>query len=245
MSGGRVRRAALARVAGLRSSHALQAALFAAIELCDEGFLQFVYEAGYDAGLADRDIERRGVPLALQYAAIQLCDDLSDGDCDYLDAPARTGPLVLMLLQNLFLDSSLAAGTTRDAMKRATHLFAIVGSGQHDELTAARWTRDRSHRLAASLTGHQLAAYLELLWDGTELAPLAFKVGVDMGTLAHITTDIVTNDPRYWSLSTSARASLRASATQAARRLSRRSLASVDRAVNQMQHALRKAKMPA
>lgn len=45
---------------------------------------------GHDAGLADGDIERRGVPLAFQYAAIQLCDDLSDGDCDYLHAPART-----------------------------------------------------------------------------------------------------------------------------------------------------------
>lgn len=206
--------------------------------------MQFVFEAGLDAGLAERAIERRGVPLALQYAAVQLCDDLSDGDCDYLRAPTRTGPLLLLLLQNLFVDAALAAHIAPAALRRAGKLFTVVGSGQHDELACARWTYERSRRTAASITGHQLAAYLELLWDRTKLAPRAFEVGLEMGTLAHITTDLVTHDARFWSLPPRQRARLRADARAAATRLFAQRLPSVDRAVTPLLASLSARRAP-
>lgn len=239
MSGARARRAALAYLAQQTSDATLLAALSGVVERCDDDLLQFLFEAGLDASLVEREICRRAVPIALQYAAIQLCDDLSDGDCDYLSEGERLGPLLLMSLQNLSTAASLDARVTRASLTRVCTRLARVAAAQHEELATRAWTFARSRRTASVLTGEQLAAYLELLWDATPLSKLARAVGSDLGLLAHVSRDALTGDPRFWSLAPRERTKLQTEARAAARRLLRHRLDSVTRSARALLKSLR------
>ncbi len=229
MSGGSIRTVALSRIAGFELTPQLSISLSTLLFRCRASLLQFVYEAGIDAKLAHEPIVRRGLTVAWLNAAIQLSDDLSDGDCDYLDDPLRTGPVLLMILHQLYNAALADAGVSFHTLSRTAELLVSVGSGQYEELQTRRWTERKATLAALKLNGDQHAAFLEIVWAKTPLEKRASRVGRDIGWLVHVYTDIVSKDDRYYSLPKSDKERIRREARQLCAKLRRSDLLSVRR----------------
>lgn len=229
MSGGAIRRAGLSRIEGLQAPDGLKSMLSEVVQSCHGDFLELVYEAGRDAGLSDHGTCARGMAILFQYGAIQVCDDICDGDASYLPDVQRDGPIVLMMLQQAYLDALADARTGAETLERAARHLCCVGSGQYEELRTRRWTLARALNTACGLNGEQYAAYFTLLWTGTPLGPRAVSVGLDLGMLVHVSTDLLTGDPRFHSLRVSERIQLLQRARAAGIRLGQTAIRSVTR----------------
>jgi hypothetical protein len=210
-----------------------------ALSVCDSRLMQFLFEAGCDAGLQYAQLSPRLIGVTLQHAAIQISDDLSDGDCTYLDDPARLGPLLVLALPNAVQAALNEAGISRTAQLAAAAELARVGNGQLRELRRAHWDGAAAQEVARLLNGHQLAAYLHLTWDGTRLADRAQAVGLAFGCAVHVATDLRSRDRRISDLSAVDRAKLIAWATEAAHAAAASDLASVVRRVPELLATLR------
>jgi hypothetical protein len=230
VSGGAVRSCTLGRIVRVVGDGPLCDALATTVRRCDPLLLQFFYEAALDSGKPRPDAMARSVAATLEYAAIQLADDLVDGDCDYL-SPPRQRAILLLELQALFMDAALACGIEPGALARAIALLLQVGKAAREEIEIRRWTLPAARRMAFKLNGAQHAAYLELLWADSPLESLAGSVGHDLGVVAHIATDVATGDPRFWALGHGDRAALVRHARGLCDRLADRRIASVDMVV--------------
>ncbi|MBN2038256.1 MAG: hypothetical protein JW768_16065 [Chitinispirillaceae bacterium] len=200
MSAGLLRTRLLWLIAGLRSPPRLRRGLLATLDELDEGFIQFVYEAAADGGLGRRELLDRGAAVLVQYAAIQLSDDLSDNECGYLAAPDKDGPLLLLALQNLFHRLVCCSSIPPKRVVAALELLAAVANAQSNELHSGTWTLRRYRSCAEQLTGKQLSAYLMLLWAGTLLEKNAVGIGRHLGRGMHIAGDVRSDDWRWRSL---------------------------------------------
>ncbi len=164
------------------------------------GFLQFIYDAGVDSRLPSTILDHRYHACLLHYAAVQLCDDLSDDECSYIRDAPRRGPVLLMTLQNMFHQIIFRCSLTPDSIKSILCSLEKMGPAQYKELKTTKWNYTKAVHAADNLNGTQFSAYLLLLWDSSALAEKAFPIGSVLGRAVHIATDILSNDKRYWSL---------------------------------------------
>ncbi len=208
------------------------------LDQCHEDLLQFVYEAGIDAAHAREVILERGAVVALLASAVQLCDDLSDGDATYLREPRRDGPLALMVLQQLVVDRALCSRVPDAALGLVSKNLLEVGSAQYVELHTKKWTLKLAREVAEGINGAQQAAYLDLLWWGTPLVDRASEIGGDLGFAVHVVTDAQSEDRRFTSLSASHRALLLADARARCRLLVATGLTSVTRRASALYRVL-------
>jgi hypothetical protein len=221
MSAGLLHTRLLGLIAGLNPPPRMSRGLRATIDSLDRGFMQFVYEAAADSGLGRRELIDRGAAVLLEYAAVQLSDDLSDNECVYLAAPGKDGPLLLLVLQNLFHRLICRSSIPQKKAAFALELLGTVANAQSNELHTGAWTLKRYCSCAGRLTGMQLSAYLMLLWAGTPLENRAIDLGQRLGLAMHIAGDVRSIDRRWRSLGRSDRKKLLQAALTSLGRLER------------------------
>jgi hypothetical protein len=202
--------------------------LLAVLESNRSGPLQFLFDACVEAGLPRIAAAERAGAVYLCYCAGQLADDLADGDCDYLELPARVGPGAQFLLQNLFTTRLVALGIPPGVLADAARDLA-VGAGEHSvEVRTTEWTAELAMQVAAGIAGCQISAYLRLLWCGTALEKEAGDLGWHVGVAAQVATDVASGDVRFHGLAPADRGALLARARASADRARARGLACVD-----------------
>ncbi|HYH95158.1 hypothetical protein [Hyalangium sp.] len=199
MSGGSIYQEALRVLRRLGLPEQAEQDVVAALEAAQPGPLALLYEAGVEAGLRREVLLARGTGIFFNFAAGNLADDLSDGDCTYYMHPLRVGPYVQFLLQNLAWATLARAGVPAGVMAEAAQALAVAAGPQALEVRTLAWTAPVFQRVAEGLAGQQWAAYLRLLWAGTPLAERSVA-GHFLGIAAHVAEDIRSKDPRFFSM---------------------------------------------
>ncbi|WP_224368595.1 hypothetical protein [Hyalangium versicolor] len=199
MSGGAIYQEALRVLRRLGLPEAAERDVVAALEAAQPGPLALLYEAGMEAGLARETLLIRGAGIFLSFAAGNLADDLSDGDCTYYAHPLRVGPYVQFLLQNLAWSTLARAQVPEEVLAEAARGLAEAAGPQALEVRTQAWTAPLFRRVAEGLAGQQWASYLRLLWAGTPLADRSVA-GHGLGIAAHVAEDIRSRDPRFFSM---------------------------------------------
>ena len=192
------------------------------------GPLDLIYDCGLEAKLERQTLLTRGVAIFFSYAAGNLADDLADGDCTYLAEPARTGPCVQFVLQNLFFAAALRSGVSCAVLDEVISTLARASGPQLIEVRTRQWTAELTRLVAESIAGLQYAAYLRLLWDGTPLEARAREIGMSLGVANHVAKDLLTQDPRCATLSPEHTAEVVAWAREHAETLRREGLACLE-----------------
>lgn len=193
--------------------------LDAAVRAARPGSLDFLLALGHEAGVPAAVAEARCAAVACSYAAVNLADDLADGDCDYLAEPYRSGPTTQYLLQSFFFSKIIELGIPSSVLAAVARDFERVAVGQHLEVATERWTFDLARDVALAITARQLVAYLRIVLFGRPLAEHAEALGLDVGLAAHVALDAESADPRYWSIEPAER-----------RQLAKLALETIDRA---------------
>jgi hypothetical protein len=160
--------------------------------------LTILLQAALDAELEPARAVPRLAAIWSMTAAINLMDDIADGDCDYL-LPAAA-PNVVVLLQSLAIHLALDGAVERGALQAHARGIAMMAGGQCSEVRARSWTGETYLAIATQLGGDQYAAHLSLLWDGTPSAASAHAVGLEIGTVGMVAKDLRTSDFRLTSL---------------------------------------------
>jgi hypothetical protein len=132
-------------------------------------------------------------------AAVNLADDLADGDCDYL--AGRVAPGVCFLLQSLAGSLAAQSELTLTCQRVALRALARAAAGQSLEVRAQAWNKELYLDVAGLIAGEQYSAYLQMLWDGTPLGASAAQCGRDLGCVGLTLTDVESSDGRFFSMS--------------------------------------------
>ncbi len=193
--------------------------LDAIIRAVDPAFQQWLHDLAAETHLGLEEETRRAAALLIQVASIQLADDLSDNECEYLPNPAQTGPGAQWLLQHLFAASLAETSISAAVVAEATGDLLLVGAAQQQEVRTVSWNLESSRAAAMGLNGHQHAAYFNLTFAGTARQTVARSVGIDYGFALHIVGDRVSRDPRWETLDATSRAILLGEASAAVARL--------------------------
>ena len=199
MSGGFLLRHAIRRLAAVsaRKKMTLSVDIFLSI---DHTFPQFLYDIGHDAGLPEEGIVARGIPLLYEYAAIHLCDDLSDGECSDIPRPDRFGPPLVMLFHHLALYELIKIRLPTELLLAAADKLTATGIAQLHELNGLIRNADDAFELASGLNGNLYSSFLQLMWFDTRYHHEAEKTGEMLGIVVHIFNDIIQDDQRFHSL---------------------------------------------
>jgi hypothetical protein len=180
--------------------------LLAVLEAGRPGPLMLLYEAGHEAGLSRQELLARTAALYLVFCAGNLADDLADGDVDYLAEPLRLGPGAQYLLMSLCFAELAGAGIPAQTIERAARLLVRSSAQQQVEVRTQSWTAARYRQVGEAIAGLQWQAYLEVMWHGTPLAPLADEIGRAAGFAGMVTGDLRSADRRLTSLTPEDRA---------------------------------------
>ena len=193
-----VLRWSLRRVAALRLTIEADRALVTALRAALPGPSRALLGAGADAGLDPEQTLDRATAAFLIFAAYNLSDDLSDGECDYLSA--GEGPAVLLLVHGLALAALHDLGLPGEVHHQIVADLFRAEEAQVLEVRTQQWDRARWTTVADGIAGAQWAAYLRLMWAGTALADQAPAVARSLGRVALLAGDIVSQDRRWTDL---------------------------------------------
>lgn len=154
--------------------------------------------AAEDARLPAGTALERLAAIWILNAAVNLADDLADGECDYLEPAVAPG--VAFLLQALALLPLSRARLSSRALEDCSIALTRAASGQSLEVRG--WIRDAEQylRVADLIAGDQYIAYLRVLWDGTLLEDRAENIGLRMGRIGILLTDLDSEDRRFFGL---------------------------------------------
>jgi hypothetical protein len=199
MSGGAIYQESLRVLRKLALPEQAERDVVAALEAAHPGPLALLYEAGVEAGLRREALLIRGTGIFLSFAAGNLADDLSDGDCSYYARPFQVGPYVQFLLQNLAWATLAKAEVPEPVLAEAALVLAQAAGPQALEVRTLEWTAPVFRQVAEGLAGQQWTAYLRLLWAGTPLAERSVA-GHFLGIAAHVAEDIRSKDKRFFSM---------------------------------------------
>lgn len=155
-------------------------------------------QAAAEAELAELLAIERLCCLTACAAAVNLTDDLADGDCHYLEA--KTAPGVSFLLQAFAGGLAVRGGVSAVGLREFWLRLSKAAGGQSIEVRTDAWNEATYRDVAALIAGEQYAAYLRLLWDGTPLEHFAFELGHAMGTVTLVHSDVESGDRRFFSL---------------------------------------------
>ena len=192
--------------------------LGASVAAIRPGVLDFCFALGREAGVPAAVAEARTVAIAYSVAAVNLADDLADGDCDYLAEPFRSGPTTQYLLQCLFFEKVCALGTPAEVLAAVTRDFEQVAAWQHVEIVTKAWTGELARDVALGITARQVVAYLRIALFGRPPAEHAEALGLDVGLATHVALDAESSDSRFWSIAPRDRDELARSALDAIER---------------------------
>lgn len=148
---------------------------------------QFFYEAAHETGLTETLIQDRAAPCFMMFAAINLMDDIQDGDCDYL--PANIAPAVQMTL------------ALKAVQPFSTHVLPLKRLIQLASGQVLQEAKKPYIVVADQIASAQYEAYMTVLWDDTQFEDVAPAVGRALGYVGHVEADLATKDPRLVGLS--------------------------------------------
>lgn len=155
--------------------------------------------AGIEANLLTTVMIDRASVAFLNFSRFNLCDDLSDGECTYL--PEGQAPVVLLLLSDVFFRELGELGLPHPLVGEIVADLVAAEQAQLEEIETETWDAAKLRRVTDGIAGRQWAAYLRLLWYGTELESRAADVALTMARFALIAGDVGSEDNRYRSLS--------------------------------------------
>lgn len=193
-------REASARIGALPIADAMRTDARAALDAAPRGPAQLFRMMGAEAELPEEVALERALAATVVSAMVNLADDVADGDCDYLDDPVRLAPATLLFLFSLALHWLAGAGLTPGDLHRIAGHWWRTAAPQNLEIRTTRWTLERAQEVAIGVAGHQYAAYLEMLWSGSRLAPAARRIGTSLGAGGQVALDVESADPRYTTL---------------------------------------------
>lgn len=199
MSGAMIYQETLRILRGLNLPETAETDVIAALEVARPNSpLDVAYWATLQAKLERDESIWRAAAVFFSFAAANLADDVSDGDCHYL-APAQA-PGVQFILQNLvfycLMKTSIQPGTLRSIAQELIEM----GAGQQIEVSTESWNLERAKIVAETIAGRQYAAYLQILWGETKFADQARDWGQKLGNAAQISIDLQSNDARLLSM---------------------------------------------
>lgn len=189
----------------------------------------FLLALGLEAKVRPALALARAVGVYFHIAALQLADDLADGDCDYLTPPVAAGTIAQFMLQNLGYLVLLGADLPTSVLRDTALDLAVGSSAQSLEVRTKRWTLEATRITAESFGAIHYAAYFRLMLHGCAFERDARMWGRGLGIGAAISSDFTSNDPRVMTLPPTSRAELLSwalTATSAASRTPLRCLAS-------------------
>ena len=199
MSGAMIYQETLRILRGLNLPEAAEADVIAALEVARPNSpLDIAYWATLEANLERDEGIWRAAAVFFSFAAANLADDVSDGDCHYL-APAKA-PGVQFILQNLVFYCLTKTSLQPDTLRAIAQDLIDMGAGQQIEVITEVWNIERAKIVAETIAGRQYAAYLQILWGETKFAIHARDWGQKMGNAAQISIDLQTNDERLLSM---------------------------------------------
>lgn len=146
--------------------------------------------------------------LYLNICALQIADDIADGDYGYVDENPGAGAAAQYVLQNLSWELLLRSGLSGDVLARFASRLVRGAGAQALEIRTTSWTDPLARLVGAGFGSEHVAGYLEVLWHGTDAAAVATDLGSTLGRLIHFYADIRTDDPRWRTLPASARVGL-------------------------------------
>lgn len=164
------------------------------------GAVAMLLEVALAAGLERTRAIERCAALFFHIGALQIADDIADGDCDYLALPAGSGTAAQYILQNLFWITMASTGvpvaTLIDAGRRL-----VRGAGpQHIDVRTSTWTESQTRSAAEGFGVDHCTAYFTLLLCDTPHAARAAELGRRVGFLAYCYADVLQHDRRLYSL---------------------------------------------
>jgi hypothetical protein len=165
-----------------------------------KGLLGLLEAAAYDAGLDPANALDRAGAIYVGCCAGNLCDDLIDGECTWLDEPLRKGPSLQYMLQFIMMRGLLDAGLPADVVADGCSGLARSASWSHLEIRTKTWTAPVYRQVGEGVAGQQWGTFFPLLWWNTPLAPRAATVGRLAAIAGHVADDIRSKDPRFLSM---------------------------------------------
>lgn len=199
MSGAMIFQETLRILRSLKLPEAAEMDVLCALKVAQRsGPLDLAYWATQEAGLGRQESIWRATAVFLNFTAANLADDLSDGDCSYLE-PSKV-PGVQAILQVMVFHCLLQSSLTLKTFKKITQDLLEMGAGQQIEVSTGKWTLERARTVAETIAGRQYAAYFQILWGETELAANARDWGQRLGNASHVSIDLQTHDERLLSL---------------------------------------------
>lgn len=192
--------------------------------------------AAEDAGVGGRVAVNRLASIWLANAAVNIADDIADGDHDYL--PERVAPGVSFLL--LAAAGAVAADgeVPVTVVQRYLGALARAAAGQSTEVRTSHWLAPEYQRVAGLIAGQQYVAYLRLLWEGTTLSHRAEDVGHRLGCLGLVATDAQSNDQRFRTLCAADRQQILEWCSTLTQSLAELPLRSIQKVLQLSQHVL-------
>lgn len=181
--------------------------LIKAVYALDKGTIQFFYDLATQAGHGLQAVLARAIGATIQYAAVQVTDDLADDEGDYIECFKRTAPGVCWGLQHLFVLACRHADLPFEVLVSVSAQLLAMLEGQQRDVRTSRWTAEDS-RAAAGMNERQFAAYFALLLHGTAFEASALTHGSSFGLALHVFGDLRSADPRLATLSPAGRRSM-------------------------------------
>jgi hypothetical protein len=186
------------RVARLRLHVDVERAVIRAINAAAPGPGQALLNAGLETRLREDVVLARASTAFLNFAAFNLSDDLSDGDCTYL--PSDEAAAVVLILDNVFFSAMRTLGLAEGVEDEIVADLLAAEEAQVLEIKTTAWGAERLTAVTDGIAGRQWSAYLKLLWAGTPLAPRADSIARGLGRVGLLAGDIRTGDARYTGL---------------------------------------------
>jgi hypothetical protein len=198
--------------------------LMAVLRAGRPGTLAFSYEAGIESGLDNSEVLARSAAIYLLACAVNLTDDLADGDCTYLEGGVGSGVCVQAILLQLSFCVLLQAAVPTRVLVRMSHDLVAAAGAQLIEMKTRTWRASNFRAVANGIGGRLFSAYLRALWSGTRLAHRASRVGMNLGRAVVVWEDMSSRDNRFLSLPKADRREVVAWAVKAVRSLRRERL---------------------
>jgi SAM-dependent methyltransferase len=163
--------------------------------------MTFFCDASNEAQLVFETALQRCAAVYLLFCVGSLADDLMDGECDYLEAPSKLGPLSQYFFHIAAFRALLEGRCQHASMVRAINILIRCVSFGYSELLSTAWNARQYRGIMENIAGAQFGAYLAILWCGSPLAEKAERVGRAVGTAALVADDLRTAATRYTRLS--------------------------------------------
>jgi hypothetical protein len=150
----------------------------------------------------------RATGVHFNIVALQVMDDIADGDCAYISPPEGAGTAAQYVLQNLSYAALLEGGLPALLLRDIASELAGGGSAQSLEVRTGRFSSAAARSMATGFGGRHYAAYFRLMLHGSKYEADAAALGHATGVGVAVSSDLASKDPRVMTLSSTERSEL-------------------------------------